>query len=141
MPYPELMVRPMREQLTLLGVKELTDAGEVEQFLSDNRGTALLVINSVCGCAAGSARPAVALALQSADRPDHCATVFAGQDTQATAAARDHFPQVPPSSPAFIVMRDGQLVDHLSRQRIEGRNAREIADDLIDLFRQAASPS
>ncbi len=137
MPYPELMVRPMREELTLLGVKELTDDQQVEQFMAGNRGTVLLIINSVCGCAAGSARPAVALALQSEDRPDHCVTVFAGQDVNATAAARARFPEIPPSSPAFIVMCDGQLVDHMPRQRIEGRNAREIADDLIAIIRRA----
>lgn len=134
MPYPELMVTPMREELVRLGVQELKTAEEVQNFLADSSGTAMIVINSVCGCAAGAARPAVALALQHEAKPDRLATVFAGQDTEATQAVRDAFPEAPPSSPSIMVVKDGSLAEYVPRHRIEGREARAIADDLAAIF-------
>lgn len=134
MPYPELMVRPMREDLVRIGVRELRTAEDVRAFFVDAAGTAMIVINSVCGCAAGMARPAVALALQHAKTPDHVATVFAGQDTDATAAVRGRFPELPPSSPSVIIMKGGQLVDYIARHRIEGRSAHDIAKDMTEVF-------
>ncbi len=138
MPYPELMVRPMREDLTRIGVQELTTPEEVDHFLTDKTGTAMVVVNSVCGCAAGMARPAVALAMQHASKPDHVATVFAGQDTEATARFRATFPDVPPSSPSIYIIKDGQLIDYVPRHRIENRDAHDIAKDLTDVFDQIA---
>ncbi len=134
MPYPELMVRPMREDLTRLGVQELTSAEQVEQFMADQQGTAMVVINSVCGCAAGMARPAVALSLEHAKKPDKVATVFAGQDTDATDRFRACYPDCPPSSPSIFVIKDGQLVDYIPRHRIENRDAHSIAKDLTTVF-------
>ncbi|MBI1373927.1 MAG: BrxA/BrxB family bacilliredoxin [Phycisphaera sp.] len=137
MPYPELMVTPMREELSRLGVTELKTAAEVDEFLAQP-GSSLIVFNSVCGCAAGMARPSVALALQHANKPDHLGTVFAGQDTEATARAREMFPMLPPSSPSMIIAKDGQLVEYIPRHRIEGRDANSIANDLIGVFDKLA---
>ena len=134
MPYPELMVAPMRQELSRLGVQELRTPADVDAWIANKQGTALLVINSVCGCAAGAARPAVALALQHAVKPDRVATVFAGQDTEATQQARAHFPELPPSSPSMIVMKDGQLMEYIPRHRIESRTAHDIAKDLTEVF-------
>jgi len=138
MPYPELMVKPMREDLTRIGVQELTSADEVETFFGQTDGTAMLVINSVCGCAAGNARPAVALSLQHDVKPDRVATVFAGQDTDATAAARAKFPQLPPSSPSIVLIKDGEVFEYIPRHAIEGREAHIIADDLKAQFQKMA---
>jgi putative YphP/YqiW family bacilliredoxin len=134
MPYPELMVAPMRQDLARLGVKELRTAADVDAFVGEKSGTSLLIVNSVCGCAAGAARPAVALAMQHGKQPDRIATVFAGQDTDAVARARSYFPELPPSSPSFIVIKDGQLADYIPRHRIESRNAQTIAADLTAIF-------
>jgi len=134
MPYPELMVRPMREELTDHGVQELKTAEEVDQFMADQKGAAMIVINSVCGCAAGMARPAVALAMQHEKKPAQAATVFAGQDTEATEKARSYFPELPPSSPSILILKDGQLVDYIPRHRIENRDAHAIAKDLTEVF-------
>lgn len=134
MPYPELMVAPMRQELSRLGVQELRTPEEVDAWIAQKEGTALLVINSVCGCAAGAARPAVALALQHATKPDRVATVFAGQDAEATQRARAHFPELPPSSPSMIIIKDGQLMDYVPRHRIESRTAHDIAKDLTGVF-------
>ena len=134
MPYPELMVAPMRQELSRLGVQELRTPEEVDAWIAQKQGTALLVINSVCGCAAGAARPAVALALQHATKPDRVATVFAGQDTEATQRARAHFPELPPSSPSMMILKDGQLMDYVPRHRIESRTAHDIAKDLTGVF-------
>ncbi|MCG8461043.1 MAG: BrxA/BrxB family bacilliredoxin [Holophagales bacterium] len=140
MPYPELMIRPMREELTLLGFEELKDGDAVNEWAGQKSGTGLLVINSVCGCAAGMARPGVRLALeQSGTRPDHIATVFAGQDQEATARARSLFPQVPPSSPSMALIKNGELVYFLPRHRIEGRTAEEVAGDLGSAFAEHCS--
>jgi putative YphP/YqiW family bacilliredoxin len=134
MPYPEMLLTPMRQELTRLGVQELRTADEVEQVLSAPEGTALVVVNSVCGCAARNARPAVAMALQHAVKPDKVTTVFAGQDVEATAAARSHFHGYAPSSPAIALMKDGEVAFMLERFQIEGRTAQEISDDLVAAF-------
>jgi putative YphP/YqiW family bacilliredoxin len=133
MPYPELLIRPMRDELTRLGVDELKTAADVDAALS-RPGTTLVVVNSVCGCAARNARPAVALALRHANVPDRTVTVFAGQDVEATTRAREHFIGYPPSSPSLALLKDGELVYMIERHGIEGRDADEIADDLAQAF-------
>ena len=133
MPYPEMLVRPMREELTRMGVEELKSAGEVDRALEDT-GTTLVVVNSVCGCAARNARPAVGLALQNEIRPDRVVTVFAGQDLEATAQARAYLHGYPPSSPSIALLKDGDVVCMLERHQIEGRDADQIAEDLTDAF-------
>jgi putative YphP/YqiW family bacilliredoxin len=133
-PYSELLVRPMREELTGAGVKELRTPEEVDAFMNETSGTAMLVVNSVCGCAAGMARPGVRLALQGDRRPDRVATVFAGQDLEATAKARSYFPDIPPSSPSIAFLKDGELVYFMPRHRIEGRDAQQVARDLTQVF-------
>jgi bacilliredoxin len=132
--YPEIMVIPMREELTRLGVEELKTAAEVEQTLSNRPGTALVVVNSICGCAAGRMRPAVRIALQNSIRPDHSYSVFAGQDKDATERARSYFTGYPPSSPSIAILRDGQLVYMMQRRDIESREAPAIAADLKAAF-------
>ena len=134
MPYPELMVAPMRQELSRLGAVELKTAADVDAFLADKTGSAMIVFNSVCGCAAGAARPAVALSLQHSKKPTRVATVFAGQDTEATQRARGYFPQLPPSSPSIIIIRNGELAEYIARHRIEGRDAGSIAKDLTAVF-------
>src|ERR1700722_2926296 len=134
MPYSPLLVKPMREELTQSGVDELLGASEVDAFLGAKSGTAMLVFNSVCGCAAGMARPGVRLALQHERRPDRVASVFAGQDLEATARARAHFPDIPPSSPSIAFLKDGELVYFMPRHRIEGRDAQAVARDLVAVF-------
>lgn len=133
MPYPEILVRPMRQELTRLGVEELSTAEDVERVVGEP-GTTMVVVNSVCGCAARNARPAVAMALQHEIRPDRSATVFAGQDLEATAQARQHFHGYAPSSPSIALLKDGELVHMIERHQIEGRDADEIAQDLMDAF-------
>ena len=132
--YPEQIIAPMRAELTRLGVEELRTANDVDAKLKDAKGTTLVVVNSICGCAARMARPAVARALQHSAKPDHLTTVFAGQDTEATARARSYFVGYPPSSPSIGLMKDGRLVFMLERYQIEGRSADDIAADLIDAF-------
>jgi len=134
--YPNLMVQPMREELTRIGFREMRTPAEVDAVLSGGRGTVLVMVNSVCGCAAGRARPAVRLALENAPQPDVLATVFAGQDVEATARARDYFRGYPPSSPSVALLRDGQLVFMLERRHIEGREAYEVAEDLKKALEQ-----
>jgi putative YphP/YqiW family bacilliredoxin len=134
MPYPEQMVAPMRAELVEMGVRELRTPAEVSTFFTEQQGTALLLVNSVCGCAAGSARPAVRLALESDTRPDRVATVFAGQDIEATQRARELIGDVPPSSPSLALMKDGELVHFIPRHLIEGREADAIAADLTAAF-------
>jgi putative YphP/YqiW family bacilliredoxin len=124
----------MREELTSAGVKELRTPEEVDAFMNEKNGTAMLVVNSVCGCAAGMARPGVRLALQGERRPDRVATVFAGQDLEATAKARAYFPDIPPSSPSIAFLKDGELVYFMPRHRIEGRDAHSVAHDLAQVF-------
>ncbi len=134
MPYDELLVSPMRAELTRIGVEELRDAAAVDRFLGKQEGSALLFVNSVCGCAAGITRPGLAQALQGQQRPDRVASVFAGQDTEATAAARAHFEGMPPSSPSAALFKDGKLVFFLPRHAIEGREAGDVAADLAAAF-------
>lgn len=134
MPYDPMLVAPMREDLTRAGVQELTTAAEVEGFMSKTDGTALIVVNSVCGCAAGMARPGVKLALQHTNRPDRVATVFAGQDVEATKAARGYFADFPPSSPSFALFKNGEVVHFIPRHWIEGRSAEVVAADLTAAF-------
>ena len=134
MMYDERFVTPMRQELTRLGVEEMRTSSEVDAKLKDSRGTTLVVVNSVCGCAARNARPAVAQALQHDAKPDHLTTVFAGQDTEAAARARSYFTGYPPSSPQIGLLKDGQLVFMLERFQIEGRSADDIAKDLVGAF-------
>ena len=136
MPYSELLVKPMREELTSIGVEELRTPEEVDGWMARREGTALLVVNSVCGCAAGQARPGLRLALEGERKPDRVATVFAGQDLEATARARGHLADVPPSSPSMALFRDGALVHFIPRHRIEGRDSFQVADDLMSAFEQ-----
>jgi putative YphP/YqiW family bacilliredoxin len=128
--YPEIMVIPMREELTRLGIEELRTPEQVDSALKSQPGTALVVVNSICGCAAGRMRPAVRVALQNSAHPDKSYTVFAGQDTAATERARSYFTGQPPSSPSIAIMRDGQLVYMMPRRDIESREAPAIAADL-----------
>lgn len=134
MMYDERMLAPMRQELTRLGVEELRTPEQVDAALADAKGTTLVVVNSVCGCAARNARPAVARALQHATRPDHLTTVFAGQDIEATQRARGYFTGYRPSSPSIALVKDGKLVYMLERQQIEGRSAEDIAVDLTRAF-------
>jgi len=132
--YMKDMVQPMRDDLTRLGIQELRTPEEVEASLPDAKGTALVVINSVCGCAAGQCRPGVAEALQHDITPDHLYTVFAGQDKEATAKAREYFAPYPPSSPSIALMKDGELVHFIERHQVEDRSAAEIAAELTSAF-------
>jgi putative YphP/YqiW family bacilliredoxin len=134
MPYPEQMVAPMRAELVEMGVQELRTASEVDEFFAKSTGTTLVLVNSVCGCAAGSARPAVRLALDNELKPDTAVTVFAGQDLEATARARELIGDVPPSSPSLALMKDGELVHFVPRHMIEGREAEGIAANLTEAF-------
>lgn len=134
MPYPEMMVAPMRADMVRMGFQELRDAEQVQQAMDAMDGTVLVAVNSICGCAAGIFRPAVAMALQGDDQPDHMITVFAGQDMDATAAARRHLIGYPPSSPSIALLKDGDVVFMLERFQIEGRSAPAIASDLQAAF-------
>ena len=134
--YDERFITPMRQELTRLGVEEMRAADEVDAKLKDAPGTTLLVVNSMCGCAARNARPAVASALQNAVKPDHLTTVFAGQDAEATAQARAYITGYQPSSPSIALLKDGKLAFMLERYQIEGRSAADIADDLVGAFNQ-----
>jgi len=134
MPYSPLLIRPMREELLAVGFEELSTAADVDRFLADTNGTALVVVNSVCGCAAGMARPGVRLALREGPRPDRLGTVFAGQDLEATARARAAFGDIPPSSPSMALFKGGELVWFLPRHRIERRDALDVAADLGAAF-------
>lgn len=136
MPYPEALVRPMREELTRLGVEELQDAAAVDEAMRlAEEGTTLVIVNSVCGCAAANARPAVALAKRAPAQPDRYYTVFAGQDLEATAHLRGQYLQgIPPSSPFMALFKDGEPVFVVERRHIEGRSASAIAADLANAF-------
>jgi len=134
MPYPEQMVAPMRAEVVEMGVQELRTTSEVEDFFAVKEGTSLLLINSVCGCAAGSARPALRMALDHDHRPDRTATVFAGQDLEATALARELIGDVPPSSPSVALMKDGKLVHFVPRHLIEDQKTEAVAANLAEAF-------
>lgn len=131
--YPELMLIPMREELTKAGVQELRNPSEVDEVLKSS-GTVMVVVNSVCGCAAGRMRPAVRMALQHGTLPEKVVSVFAGQDRDATEQARRYFEDYPPSSPSIALLRDGKLLHILQRSDIERREAEEIAADLTAAF-------
>lgn len=129
--YPEMMIAPLRREVTSLGAEELRTPEEVDAFLDRARdGTAMIVVNSVCGCSAGSMRPGLAMALERAPRPDAMGTVFAGADLEATERAREHFLPHPPSSPAIALFRNGELVHMMSRGDIQGRPPEHVADAL-----------
>ena len=132
MPYDNLLVQPMREELTSIGFQDLLSTEDVDGFMAEKEGTALVVVNSVCGCAAGMARPGVRMALQQGPRPDRLATVFAGQDLEAVAQARSFFAEYPPSSPSLALFSDGELVHFVPRHQIEGRSAEDVAGDLVE---------
>jgi putative YphP/YqiW family bacilliredoxin len=132
--YPEIMVIPMREELTRLGVQELRTPEEVDQTLKYQPGTTMVIVNSICGCAAGRMRPAVRMALQHSALPDKAVSVFAGQETEATERARGYFTGYPASSPSIAILRDGQLVYMMQRRDIESREAPAIAADLKAAF-------
>src|SRR5688500_15580401 len=136
MPYPATFVAPMREELTPLGVQELRTAADVDAAVKNTPGTLMIIVNSICGCAAGKARPGVALALEHAVRPDRVATVFAGADIEATDRARSYFTGYPPSSPSIALLKDGKLVYMLERHQIEGRGPSQIAQELTQAFDQ-----
>ena len=133
--YPAEIVRPMKEELTTIGFEELLSPDEVESALSKT-GTALVVVNSVCGCAAANARPAVRISLNNQNTPDYLYTVFAGVDREATDAARAKMIPFPPSSPSLALFKDGELVHMIERHHIEGRSAQLIAENLIEAFNE-----
>ena len=138
--YDERLVTPMRQELTRLGVQELRTSDEVDRAIEE-KGTTLVVVNSVCGCSARNARPAVAIALQNPIKPEHLTTVFAGQDVDATSRARGYFTGYAPSSPQIGLLKDGKLVFMLERWQIEGRPAEEIAHDLVNAFNKYCQPA
>lgn len=141
MPYSELMIRPMREELTRIGVEEMRTPEDVDNTLANSEGTVMVVVNSICGCAAGKARPGIAYALQHSVRPDKVATVFAGADIEATERARNYFTGYEPSSPSIALLKDGKLVWMLERRQIEGKDAAQVANELTQAFEQYCSKS
>ena len=134
MPYPEFFVEPMRQELTQLGIQELRTPADVDGAVTNKSGTLMIVVNSVCGCAAGKARPGIALAMRHANKPDRVATVFAGADVEATERARGYFTGYPPSSPSIALFQNGTLVYMLERRNIENRDAYSIAMELTQAF-------
>ncbi len=138
--YPEDLIKPMREDLTRLGVRETRTPEEVDEAIQNTDGTTMVIVNSVCGCAAGKARPGVAMALGHAVKPDNVITVFAGADIEATERARELFKGYAPSSPSIALMQNGEVVYMLERHQIEGREAPEIAAVLTDAFDQLCAP-
>ena len=136
--YPEIMVVPMREELTRLGIEELRTAAEVDKTLP-GPGTTMVVVNSICGCAAGRMRPAVRMALQNATKPAKVVSVFAGQDLDATERARSYFTGYPPSSPSIGILHDGKLVYMMERYQIEGKGPEQIAEELKSAFEKCCA--
>jgi len=141
MPYSELMIRPMREELTRIGFEELKTPEQVDETLNNSKGTVMVVVNSICGCAAGKARPGIARALQHGVRPDKVATVFAGADIEATEKARGYFTGYEPSSPSIALLKDGKLVYMMERRQIEGKDASQVASELTQAFDQHCAKS
>jgi len=141
MPYSEMLIKPMREDLTQLGIEETRTPEAVDAAIQDTDGTLMVVVNSVCGCAAGKARPGVALALEHNPTPDKSITVFAGADIEATERARSYFIGYPPSSPSIALMQGGKLIYMMERYQIEGRSAEQIADELKKAFDQFCAPA
>ena len=141
MPYPEIMIHGMRQELAQLGIEETKTPEQVKEAVENTEGTVMVVVNSVCGCAAGGVRPGIAMALQNSDvKPDRAITVFAGADIDATDVARDYFEGYAPSSPQIGLLKDGELVFMLERRQIEGRPAEEIAHDLVNAFNRYCGP-
>jgi putative YphP/YqiW family bacilliredoxin len=138
--YPPELTEPMRQELVEIGVRDLRTPEAVDGLLNNEKGSVLLFVNSVCGCAAGTARPGLALALRHSVKPEVVATVFAGVDTEATRQARNHFSEYPPSSPQIALFRDGKLVEMFQRHQIEGRDAFAVADALTAAFDQHFAP-
>jgi putative YphP/YqiW family bacilliredoxin len=136
MPYPEFMIYPMRQELTRLGVEEWKTPEQVEEGIKETDGTLMVVVNSVCGCAAGKARPGIAQALRHEVKPDKVATVFAGADIEATEKARSYFKGYQPSSPSIAILKDGQVVYMLERSQIENKGPQQIAEELMRAFDQ-----
>jgi putative YphP/YqiW family bacilliredoxin len=136
MPYPEMMVAPMREDLTRVGFAELRTPEDVDAILGTEKRTTLVVVNSICGCAAAMMRPAVYMSLQGEKKPEVLTTVFAGQDLEATDRTRDYITGFPPSSPSIALFKDGELAYFIERHQIEGRNPEDIASDLRDAYEQ-----
>jgi putative YphP/YqiW family bacilliredoxin len=136
MPYPESICAPMREELTSAGFEELKSVADVDSSLSDSKGTVLVMVNSVCGCAAGTARPGVRMSLAGDKKPDKLFTVFAGQDLESTAEARKFMVPYPPSSPSIALFKDGNLVHFIERHQIEGRPAAIIAEHLKHVYEE-----
>ena len=141
MPYPESFIGPMRAELTRLGVEELRTAADVDDAVTKTPGTLMIVVNSMCGCAAGKARPDIARALEHAARPDRVATVFAGGDIEATERARAYFTGYPPSSPSVALLRDGKILWMLERRQIESQGAEQIAAALTAAFDKFCAPA
>jgi putative YphP/YqiW family bacilliredoxin len=141
MPYPEMLIKPMREDLTRLGIEETRAPEDVDAAVTSTEGTLMVIVNSVCGCAAGKARPGVALALAHSSKPDRAITVFAGADIEATNRARSYFTGYPPSSPSIALLQGGKLVYMMERYQIEGRNAEQIADELKKAFDKFCAPT
>jgi putative YphP/YqiW family bacilliredoxin len=131
---PDFMIKPVRDELSRMGLEELRSPDDVDEALKESTGTVLVAVNSMCGCAAGRMRPAVAQALQHEKKPDRLTTVFAGQDLEATERAREYFTGYPPSSPSVALLKDGKVVFMLERKDIERRHPSEIASDLVDAF-------
>lgn len=130
----DILIQRMRDEVTQLGATELKTPEEVDSVLPTAKGTTLVVVNSTCGCAAGAARPGLALAMQHSVLPDQMVTVFAGLDREATARAREYFGGMPPSSPSFVLMKDGKFVDMVHRYQIEGHSPQQIAAQLVAAF-------
>ncbi|MEO8075844.1 MAG: BrxA/BrxB family bacilliredoxin [Acidobacteriota bacterium] len=141
MPYPEYLIAPMRGEMTEMGARELRTADAVDDVVKNSSGVVMMVVNSVCGCAAGKARPGIAKALQNPNRPDVLATVFAGGDIEATDRARQYFTGYPPSSPSIGLLRDGKLLYMMERSQIESRNAEMIAAELTQAFDKYCAPA
>lgn len=142
MPYPEMMIQGMRQELSQLGIEETKTSESVEDAIKNTDGTLMVVVNSVCGCAAGGVRPGVAMALENSEaKPDKSITVFAGADIDATETAREHFAPFPPSSPAIALMKKGELVKMFERKDLEGRPPQVIAQDLVTTFGEVCGKS
>ena len=141
MPYPEFMIKPMRDELTRVGIEETRTPEAVRQAVEETAGTVMVVVNSVCGCAAGKARPGIAMALQNSVKPDKTITVFAGADIEATTTARNYFTGYAPSSPSVGLLKNGQLVYMMQRRDIETRYADQICDELVKAFNQHCAAS
>src|SRR6185503_8385118 len=139
MPYPEIMIKPFREELTRICIEELRTAEAVDDAVKNTSGTLMIVVNSVCGCAAGKARPGIALALGNEIKPDRVATVFAGADIEATDRARGYFKGYGPSSPSIGILKDGELVYIMERYQIEGRGPEDIASELKRAFEEVCA--